>query len=228
MPIDLETVRNLAPPVYGEHRFDQLYSEVDLSGFMTPAGGASGIGTPFTSHSRTTSAENLTSMDALTLQSRLHNLEPGGLSRWARDRPYHPSGSADDAFESNQDLHRDGESCPAAQNPTLLNGCFDNSESPDQTSYSTFVSRRPSEEDAVPTGTHTPQHIELSLEDLAKVPSYSTARHSRAIAPINDGLPNYQAAIRTPIAQPPLPRVPSHAHVVNHVEDDASQAMHVN
>ncbi|KAI4186585.1 MAG: hypothetical protein LQ346_005656 [Caloplaca aetnensis] len=80
--VDPEAFAIGAPPVYGEHRLDILYSDLDPAGYMTPAGGLSGIGTPFDSQSRRGSADNLTSINAMAstgvppiaLQSRLGNL----------------------------------------------------------------------------------------------------------------------------------------------------------
>ncbi|KAJ9640379.1 hypothetical protein H2199_005918 [Coniosporium tulheliwenetii] len=48
----------VAPPGYGQHHFDQLWDNIDPSGYMTP-GARSGINTPFYSQSRNGSAENL-------------------------------------------------------------------------------------------------------------------------------------------------------------------------
>ena len=50
-----------APPLYGQHLLDQLYEDIDPSGFMTP-GPASGINTPFYGHSRQGSSDNLAAM----------------------------------------------------------------------------------------------------------------------------------------------------------------------
>jgi Arrestin (or S-antigen), C-terminal domain. len=71
-----------APPLYGEHTFDQLYSEVDPNGYRTPGPGSGGPGTPFGALSRNISAENLPSMAAVSntdisasaLHSRLSSL----------------------------------------------------------------------------------------------------------------------------------------------------------
>jgi hypothetical protein len=37
---------NQAPPLYSEHQFDQLYSELDPNGYRTPGPGSGGPGTP--------------------------------------------------------------------------------------------------------------------------------------------------------------------------------------
>ncbi|KAF2196182.1 hypothetical protein GQ43DRAFT_272365 [Delitschia confertaspora ATCC 74209] len=70
-----------APPLYGMHQLDELYSDIDPSGFMTPRG-TSGTNTPFYGHSRHTSVEDLPGLmlhsdpgaSAAVLQSRLRNL----------------------------------------------------------------------------------------------------------------------------------------------------------
>ena len=207
-----------APPMYGEHQFDQLYSDVDPSGYMTPAGGISGIATPFYSQSASTSTENLTSMDMMAssdlpsniLQHRLNNLEVAGANRFVRDRSHAPaSGDATPEHESQEG--RQGEDATHGHTPGR--GYFDNSNgSTSRQSGSTPISRRVSEEDP---WTATGHHVEFSSEEMSKVPSYSTALQARA-TPINDNLPNYQTAVRTPATSPPLPCTSSQAHVSDH------------
>lgn len=228
-PQSSDAVNHLAPPLYGEHLFDQLYSEVDLSGYMTPAGGVSGRGTPFLSQSRRASTDDLASMDAATpsdfaanaLQSRLRSLENIAPSRWARDRPYNP-GSTDESPETNAcESIRDQESPQLLQNPVPTGDSNNPGGSPNLPIPNGSPSRGGSEEDPAPTGTHTPQHIELSANDLSKVPSYTTALHTRATAPINDGLPNYQTA-----TSPFLPQPPGPIHVRGPLADHSSQGLH--
>lgn len=198
---------DLTPPQYGEHQFDQLYSDIDPSGYMTPAGGTSGVGTPFQSRSRSVSAENLASMDgvassdfgASVLQSRLSNLDVAGSNRVLRDRSQLSTsgdGTEPGAFEI---ARMDDISAPQDSLPP--NGYFGQivgnvgGQSP---GTSVPVSRRVSEEDEVASGPVTPQHIEYSAESLAKVPSYATALQSNPRTLVNDGLPTYQSATRTP------------------------------
>lgn len=212
-------INSLAPPGYGEHQFDILYSEIDPSGFMTPVGGASGISTPFASQSRSGSTENLASMDGAAsadlpenvLQSHLHNLEHPTYGRWTRDRPYHPSDSITEVPEHTQEPNRDQGSPQPYQNatPHASDNIGSPRDSPNQPSSSNILSQRSS----TPIESHSPQHLEFSSEDLAKVPSYSTALRSRATVPINYELPNYQAATRIPTIQPPPPEVPNPAHI---------------
>jgi hypothetical protein len=81
-----DEVNQNAPPTYGLHQLDSLYSDIDPAGFMTPGFHSvinSGANTPFYAQSRTGSAENLASLDAVAssggasaaaLQHRLQNL----------------------------------------------------------------------------------------------------------------------------------------------------------
>lgn len=87
--IDAGSLSAMAPPGYGEHRLDQLYNNVDTSGFQTPAGLSSGLATPLGAISRNASVDNLASMNdtvlddfavANTLRNRLHNLSSLELS----------------------------------------------------------------------------------------------------------------------------------------------------
>lgn len=85
-----------APPTYGLHQLDELYNDIDPSGFMTPGGNHSmmnsGANTPFYSGSRSGSAEDLASMDAVAqpgggasasaLEHRLQNLDNDRTSRF--------------------------------------------------------------------------------------------------------------------------------------------------
>ena len=206
---------DLTPPQYGEHQFDQLYSDIDPSGYMTPAGGASGRGTPFQSRSRSVSMENLASMDgvassdfgASVLQSRLNNLDVTGSNRIPRDRSQ-LSTSGDGTEAAFFDIARTDEAS-TPQNSLPHGGCFGHPEanvgghSPNNSGP---VSRQVSEEDEVTSGSVTPQHIEYSAESLAKVPSYTTALQSNPTTLVNDGLPTYQSATNAPHSIPPVPQ----------------------
>ena len=209
-------LNDLTPPQYGEHQFDQLYSDIDPSGYMTPAGGgASGRGTPFQSRSRSVSTENLASMDgvassdfgASVLQSRLSNLDVAGPNRVPRDRSQ-LSTSGDGTEPASFEIARTG-GTSTPQNSLPHGGYFGYSEANmggHSPSNSAPVSRRVSEEDEVTSGTVTPQHIEYSAESLAKVPSYTTALQSNPRTLVNDGLPTYQSATRTLRMSPPMPQ----------------------
>ena len=204
----------LTPPQYGEHQFDQLYSDIDPNGYATPAGGA---GTPFQSRSRSVSVENLTSLDGVAssdsaanvLQHRLSNLDMTGSNRVVRDRQLersHLSTSGDGTTENDSTEIARLNDNSVRQNALPIGGYFghpgssENQQSPQSVENSNPVSRRASEEEGIASGPVTPQHIEYSAESLSKVPSYTTALQSQARTPLNDGLPTYQTATRTPIA----------------------------
>lgn len=204
----------LTPPQYGEHQFDQLYSDIDPSGYMTPAGGPSGMNTPFQSRSRSVSTDNLVSMDgvasndfaASVLQTRLTNLDVAGTSGIARERNSHRpqlSSSCDGGDGPLEMLRFNDSSTP--QNSLPRTGFLQQPENGTSPGDSNPLSRRVSEEDEVASGPGTPQHIEYSAESLAKVPSYTTALQSQTRTPVNNGLPTYQSATRAPVPLPPQP-----------------------
>ena len=60
-PAIVDMLSPAVPPQYGAHHFDQLYSQVEPSGYMTPAGDSSGFNTPFASTSRSASVDDLVS-----------------------------------------------------------------------------------------------------------------------------------------------------------------------
>ena len=204
----------LTPPQYGEHQFDQLYSEIDLSGYMTPVGGPSGMSTPFQSRSRSVSSENLTSLNGVAtsdlaanvLQSRLTSLDVAGSTRVLRDR------MIDRSQLSSSGDGQGGQGDEPGTMPSAPLPLENNDES--QVTGNT-ISRQTSEEDDNTSSPVTPQHIEYSAESLAKVPSYTTALQSQTRTPVNDGLPTYQNAIRAPrqMLTPSTPRLLTQIHV---------------
>lgn len=206
-------LNDLTPPQYGEHRFDQLYSEIDPSGYMTPPEGVSRSDTPFQSRSRSVSTDNLASMDGIAssdfganaLQSRLNTLEVAGSSRMVRDRSQLSTSGNGTAPASFGTARTDDATTP--QNSLPPDGYFGQPESSmDGPSTSAPVSRRVSEEDEVASIPVTPQHIEYSAESLAKVPSYSTAILSNPTTLVNDGLPTYQNATNAFRPSSPMPQ----------------------
>ncbi|KAJ5129605.1 Immunoglobulin E-set [Penicillium bovifimosum] len=194
----VEDFAHQAPPLYGEHLVDQLYSDVDPSGYRTPGPG-SGPGTPFTPLSRNLSAENLASMNALTntniSASALHrrltslNQNSGNHVTFGTITPGEPAHGA--------------QSPPDGHNNTRQLGVPNDYFSPPSGSNSHShgspeLSRRPSDEvdhDAFPSGMATPFHPQYAeVETLSRVPSYSTAVRC-AVRPHDAGLPDYTAAI---------------------------------
>ncbi|KAF2825213.1 hypothetical protein CC86DRAFT_294995 [Ophiobolus disseminans] len=104
-----DEVNQNAPPTYGLHQLDELYNDIDPSGFMTPGGYHSmmnsGANTPFYAQSRTGSAEDLASMDAVAsggggasaaaLQHRLQNLDISRNDQAIRFQPQRQHSSGD-------------------------------------------------------------------------------------------------------------------------------------
>ncbi|EAW06591.1 arrestin family protein [Aspergillus clavatus NRRL 1] len=203
----VDDIAQQAPPLYGEHQFDQLYSEVDPSGYRTPGPG-SGPGTPFGALSRNISSENLASMNALTstdlsvsaLQTRLSNLH---ASRFSNPSPTEIDNHAD------SEQRRLGISTADYFGPSSGS----NSHSP----ASPELSRRPSDEgyrdhDHIPSGMATPFHPQYAeVETLSRVPSYSTAMRS-TVRPCDSELPDYQAVVAEDTAMPAL-QSPQQAYI---------------
>lgn len=162
-----------APPLYGEHQFDILYSELDPHGYRTP-GIYSGVATPlYGSISRNLSAENLSS---------LATLDTGG------------DVAANILHNRLVDLHIDSSSLRSPGTPPpelLLPDAHDNRRSM-TFPITTFtaattpdISRRTSEDEHLPSGLISPHFIRTNdVEDLSRVPSYSTAVRSCACPPI--------------------------------------------
>ncbi|KAL4892786.1 hypothetical protein BDV59DRAFT_208186 [Aspergillus ambiguus] len=200
----IDDLAQQAPPLYGEHQFDQLYSELDPAGYRTPGPG-SGPGTPFGTLSRNLSAENLASMNALTntdisasaLHSRLSNLNAS--------RHSNPSPSEID-HQVEVDSRRLGV-------PADYFGPSSGSNTHSPTSPE--LSRRPSDEvdqEYVPSGMATPFHPQYAeVETLSRVPSYSTAVRT-TVRPHDSDLPDYQAVIAGDVAIA-APQSPQQAHV---------------
>ncbi|KAE8145116.1 putative HECT-type ubiquitin ligase-interacting protein cred [Aspergillus avenaceus] len=198
-----------APPLYGEHQFDQLYSELDPAGYRTPGPG-SGPGTPFGTLSRNLSTENLASMNALTntdisasaLHSRLSN-----LSNLNTFRPPQPS--------PDHDTPTDNENRRLGV-PTDYFGPSSGSNS--HTPSSPVLSRRPSDEvdhEYVPSGMATPFHPQYAeVETLSRVPSYSTAVRT-IVRPRDSDLPDYNAVVAENTPVPPPLQSPQQAYFRN-------------
>ena len=199
----IDDLQRNAPPMYGEHQFDQLYSEVDPSGYRTP-GNFSTPGTPGLGyHSRTGSHENLASLNAIAnggdsnvsasaLAHRLHNL-----------RMNQPNNEPGDYF-GNGDRSGDHSGSHSRHSP--------GGHSPGETF------RRNSEEDQgahSPSGTRTPMVHFQEIETLSRVPSYTTAVRSTARTALSGDLPTYVAATSGPTSGASTPAIttPGVAHI---------------
>lgn len=185
----MDETRYMAPPGYGQHILDQLYEDVDLSGLITP-GLQSGIATPFYAQSRAGSSENLASsaygagVTPAALSSRLQSvsLEAG------QDRTFlllqNDPGSGTMTPHHPQDQHNS---------------------TGNSSHHSPELSRRTSEEEHVGHSGHQtpPVHTEFpSMEQLSKVPSYTTATRTHLPrTPSYNGslvLPDYNTAMSAP------------------------------
>ena len=165
-----EVMNVLAPPIYGDHQSDQLYSGLDQTGYDTPAR-ASGSVTPHGPGSRSVSDDNLTSMHGIasnnaaanTLQNRLNELNVAGESE--------APATVDDEGQARRQVRFNLPSRRGSEEDALLSGI-----------------QTPRE----------PLHIEDIAEDLSRVPSYTTALQSRSDLPVDNALPTYQTAVATP------------------------------
>ena len=219
----------LTPPQYGEHQFDQLYSEIDPAGYITPAGGPSGMNTPFQSRSRSVSSENLASLAGVAaneltgniLQSRLNSLAVTNGPRIIRDRTHDRSQLTSSGDGQGEQGDESGTSLPVSLARGSSTSYLSAEGSRQILTNGDSVSRRASEEDDLTSGSITPQHIEYSAENLAKVPSYTTALQSKTRTPVNSGLPTYQSATSTTSSALArcIPRIPSQVHVQQPIEN---------
>ena len=209
-PQDSDGLANLdmAPPGYGEHQFDQLYSDVDTTGYATP--NASGFNTPFGNNSRQTSVENLASLDtstngqllANTLHNRLNNLTNPVSSRWSRDHTNTsgPSTPAHGILESMAGAGQASQGRPVSAGDYFTRANHDNHA---RNNASTLFQRSSAESSGPVTSNYLShpepsQHLEYNYEALAKVPSYGTALRSSLPRESGDDLPNYEQVSRTP------------------------------
>jgi hypothetical protein len=224
-----------APPLYGEHQFDQLYSGVDSHGYRTP-GNFSTPGTP-NLHSRSQSSENLASLHAITngaglstsplgqhvsaaaLQSRLQNLHVNGAPLQTTPADEHtipPSDAVDRSRRNSSVAGLHDYFCEASGNPPS------NSHSPalqnghHSGSHSNSLSRQHSDDDVLASGTVTPRVQFNEVEDLARVPSYTTAVRTPAPKTSTFGmgnLPTYGDATHSAGTSPPFLVEPPSAHL---------------
>jgi hypothetical protein len=165
-----DEVNQNAPPTYGLHQLDELYNDIDPSGFMTPGGYhsmmSSGANTPFYAHSRTGSAEDLASLNAVAngggasaaaLQHRLQNLDISHHDPPTRFQPQRQQ-----SYSERQ--HSSGDSTPATGGEPAY---FD---LPPASYDMDALARTPSYNTAVRTpGTRSPYVVDVAL------PSYEIA-----------------------------------------------------
>ena len=219
-----------APPEYGRHQLDQMFSDIDPSGYMSRAG--SGPGTPagFGSLSRQASNENLVSLNGVAdgdsghssphhgsatpalLQSRLADLQAGeGPNLLARTpgiafSRHSPSGTSTPGIPIMDHSDHSALSSFVATPPISSSSFGASSHSPNQ---SAPLSRRVSDDEQAHSNLHQDDY---NLNDLSRVPSYGAAlRTPGHITPFTDGPPSYVDAT----SRPPSPGIqrPGQAHV---------------
>ena len=205
----IEEYANQAPPLYGEHRFDQLYSDVDPSGYRTP-GPTSGTDTPMGYHSRNMSSENISSMNAVTdtdisasaLHSRLARLH---ATRGVQQRSpgehqdsHHRADSRGQADNTHPDPHlsvsHDYFTYPGGSGSANLTSPVMSGRTSDELDHDHIT----------PSGVATPYIPQSAeFETLSRVPSYTTAVRT-TVKPRDSNLPDYEAVM----SAPPSPMFP--------------------
>lgn len=194
-----------APPLYGNHQYDQLWSEIDLSGYMTPAYPASGAATPLQPQSRSTSLDNLSSLDAVSqrspgpitpqaLQHRLTEMPEPQASRWRASY----AGFSTPPRASGPTRGNSEDSGPAPAGPTSVAAAAAAAAPAAADDEGNPESQQSWEESPFDSPLSPPLHIEYDAETLSKVPSYHTAVRAPARVPFNGDLPNYEAATGSP------------------------------
>jgi len=78
---------------------------------------------------------------------------------------------------------------------------------------STDLSRRTSEESPTASGAQTPRVHFTEVEDLTRVPSYSTAVRTPLRTPLNGDLPTYHTATSSSSLSSMVPQAPRQAHL---------------
>jgi hypothetical protein len=183
-----------APPTYGLHQLDELYSGIDTSGFITPGGANSGINTPFYSQSRSGSNEDIPStLDAVAhedgpgasasaLHTRLSNLSMTQNSRQTRF-------ISPNAADRNRSYHSSGGSTPHTEDHGS------NSQPNSYRSAQSYFDQASANAAGAANDAATPEY---DMEALARIPSYNTAVRTPARAPISENLPTYEVATSRP------------------------------
>ncbi|KAK5113239.1 hypothetical protein LTR62_003575 [Meristemomyces frigidus] len=211
-----------APPEYGRHQLDQIFSDIDPAGYMSRAGSAPGTPYGLSAQSRRGSQENLASLNGLANGGTAH---PGE----------HGSASPSILHSRLADLQENGHSIPRNQSVRFAHSASggrspatgllrDQSPNRDLSSHgSYFASTGTSAPTSAPMSrtTSDEQHAaaepvhesDFDLSTLSRVPSYGAALRTPAgtITPFTDGPPSYIDATSRP-PSPGLQR-PGQAHV---------------
>ena len=199
-----------APPEYGRHMLDQIFSDIDPSGFMSRAGSAPGTPGGLYAQSRRGSHENLASLNGIAaeghatppgqhgsalpsiLHSRLADLQERNSSHASRTPPNRSASHTASHSPSGGNSPAPGMVDPHAHSPERsfrptsmsANGGYFPAvgQSP---SHSTPLSRRQSDE----VDQSNVHQADYDLNDLSRVPSYGAAlRTPGAITPFSEGM----------------------------------------
>ncbi|EKG11522.1 Arrestin-like protein [Macrophomina phaseolina MS6] len=204
-----------APPTYAEHQLDQMYRDIDPSGFRTPGGWhgsptQSGYATPFYAQSRRNSVEDLPSMDTVAggngasasqLHSRLTRLsisQSNGYSSRNNSYSRHSSGTntPHNGYES---------SAPISPSGNESSGSGTNS---GRQSHNSMHHSRDNSSYFPPADT-----ISYDMAALARIPSYNTALRTPIRTPISEDLPTYAVATSRPASPVHEPQRPGAVHL---------------
>ncbi|KAK3114343.1 hypothetical protein LTR53_007430 [Teratosphaeriaceae sp. CCFEE 6253] len=201
-----------APPEYGRHQLDQIFSDIDPTGYMSRAGSAPATPHGLSAQSRRASNENLASLNGVAiggadspnqhgsampslLHSRLASLQDGGQSPPTRTPGVRFAHSASGGASPAPGLLDN--SLPNGSLST--NGTFFGS-SGNSAPTSEPISRRTSDEDHA-DGINQ-QHYDMST--LSRVPSYGAAlRTPGSATPFVDVPPSYVEATSRPPSPSP-------------------------
>ncbi|CAJ0547918.1 Ff.00g046720.m01.CDS01 [Fusarium sp. VM40] len=212
-PSNERELSTIAPPGYGEHVLDQLYEDVDVSGFQTP-GFQSGLSSPFYAQSRAGSNENLAAL------AHSRPVAPAALSSRLADVSLDPS-QRTTSSTSLRSLGSSGFMSPtsAPQIPV-----------PRSEPATTALTRTNSSEDS---SRNSAEHIDLDATDLvelSKVPSYQTAVKTPARSRAGTGdllLPDYQTALSAPRTPPATDHPADPLGTISEDQDGEDRTQHV-
>ncbi|KAK3717366.1 hypothetical protein LTR37_005755 [Vermiconidia calcicola] len=230
----------VAPPEYGRHQLDQLFSDMDPAGFMSRAPSNRGSPSGVNAQSRRGSQDNVPSQDhmpslngvangiangdapesyggasPMLLHSRLTDLQQGSAT--ARSTAFSfrhsPSGGNSPAPGSLEQPGSLTPSAPSSQPTSYL------AQAMRQSSHSSAQGSRRVSGDENASEVH---QNDYDMDSLARVPSYGAAlRTPGAITPYSNGPPTYVEATSRPAS--PIQR-PGQAHVRHGADSPASQS----
>lgn len=215
----------VAPPQYGRHQLDQLFSDMDPVGLMSRAPSNRGSPSGLNAQSRRGSDDDLPSLNGVA------NGVPNGIVNGEISEEY--GGASPSILLSRltdlqeRELSISARSPPVSFNNSPLGGASPapgpvdpRSNMRESPSDSTTASRRASDDDS----TTDVRQNDYNMDNLIRVPSYGAAlRTSGTITPFTDGPPSYTEATSRPPSPSPIQR-PGQAHVRNGADSPGSPA----